>query len=42
MEISYELLQSYNWKDYAGDASDTARGQAIIYKDDSVDKNREI
>lgn len=42
LEISYELLQSYNWKDYAGDASDTARGQAIIYKDDEFDKNKNI
>ena len=42
LEISYELLQSYNWKDYDGDASDADKGQAIIYKDGELDKNRKI
>ena len=42
LEISYELLQSYNWKDYDGDASDADKGQAIIYKDDEFDKNKNI
>lgn len=35
LEISHELLEAYNWKNYDGDASDKKEGQAILYKDDA-------
>ena len=43
LEISYDLLDAYNWNDYAGDASDVSAGQAIIYIDkDKIPKEKNI
>ena len=42
LEISYDLLEAYNWKGYSGDASDVDSGQAIIYKDDDILKKEEV
>lgn len=43
LEISYDLLDAYNWNDYAGDASDVSAGQTIIYRDkDKIPKEKNI
>ena len=42
LKISYDLLEAYDWKDYDGDASGSYDGQAILYKDDKISKNKNI